>query len=343
MRFVGKVLLLVVVLGAPSARAQASDEDPTDRDSLIDKGLQLRREHRDSEALEVFKKTVKVYPSPRARAQVALAEQALGQWVAAERDLRDALRAADDPWIKSHKAALSGALEALGKHLGTVVLKTNVTPAEVFLNDAFVGELPMENLRVPAGQVRIDLRAKGYERASRTIDVTAESTVTEEINLVADPPPAAPAAPPVDAAPAVVIPAGVAPADPTVSKPSREPLSPAAQTRRAFAWGTLGAAGAFLGGAIAAQIVSEVKKAHYNDDSECFYGDVPREVRCGVYRGQAESAQTLATFGYVASGVSAIASAVLFFAFPNQPKSSDVTLHVDFDRSHATVSIGGRL
>jgi hypothetical protein len=342
MRFAVRLLFLVAVLGAPAAEAQSKDEEPTDRDSLIDKGLQLRREHRDSEALEVFKRTVKAYPSPRARAQVALAEQALGQWVAAERDLRDALRATDDPWIKSHKAALQGALEALAKHLGTLVLKANVTPTEVFLDDVFVGELPMETLRVPAGQVRIDLRSKGYERATRTVDVAAESTVTEEFNLVPDPPPAAAPAPTVAPQPAAAKPAEEAPDRITQKASVDESLSPAAKTRRAFAWGTLGAAGAFLGGAIAAQIVSETNAARYNDDSECLYGDLTRVQRCGVYRGQAESAQTLATFGYVATGVFGVASAVLFFAFPNKPKSSDVTLRFDIDPSRAAIGIDGR-
>jgi hypothetical protein len=346
MRFVGSMLLLAAVLGASSARAQADsppapgdgdNEGVTDRDSLIERGLQLRREHRDSEALEVFRRTVKSFPSPRARAQVALAEQALGQWVAAERDLRDALRATDDPWIQSHKAALEGALELLGKRLGTLVLSTNVTATEVFLNDTRVGELPMEPLRVAAGPVRIELRSKGYERATRTIEVAAQTTVIEEIPLVAEQAPA-----PV---PTAMVPTGEsAHADRPLPKAAPdESVSPAAKTRRVLAWSALGAAGAFLGGAIAAQIVSETKTSHYNDDSECLYGDLTRDQRCGVYRGQAESAQTLATFGYIASGVSGVASAVLFFAFPNAPKSGDVTLRLDFDRSHAAIGIGGRL
>jgi len=343
------MLLLAAVLGASSARAQVDatqtedeKEGATDRDSLIEKGLQLRREHRDSEALEVFRRTIKVFPSPRVRAQVALAEQALGQWVAAEHDLREALRATDDPWIKSHKAALEGALEVLGKHLGTLVLTTNVTPAEVFLNNTLVGELPMEPLRVPAGPIRVELRSKGYERASRTVEVAAQTTVTEEIPLVAEPAAAPAAAPPVLPA---VIPAdeGARANRPVQKAAPDESMSPAAKTRRVLAWSALGAAGAFLGGAIAAQIVSESKTADYNDDSQCLYGDLTRDQRCGVYRGQAESAQSLATFGYVASGVFGVASAVLFFAFPNKPKSSDVTLRLDFDRSHAAIGIAGRL
>ena len=354
MRFVGSLLLSAALLGASPARAQVDstpaqsesegdDEGVTDRDSLIERGLQLRREHRDSEALEVFRRTVKAFPSPRAHAQVALAEQALGQWVAAERDLRDALRAKDDPWIKSHKAALEGALEALGKHLGTLIVMTNVTPTEVFLNDTLVGELPMDPLRVAAGSIRIEVRSKGYDRASRTVEVAAQTTVTEVIPLVAEPAPEPVAAP--VTVPAAVIPAAeAANANRSVQKTAPdESVSPAAKTRRVLAWSALGAAGAFLGGAIAAQIVSETNSAVYDDDSQCSYGELSREQRCAVYRGQAESAQTLATFGYVASGVFGVASAVLFFAFPNKPKSNDVTLRLDFDRSHAAIGIAGRL
>ena len=165
--------------------------------------------------------------------------------------------------------------------------------------------------------------------------------MTEEIPLVAEPA-AAPLAAPV--APAVTPAAEAARATRPAQKAAPdETLSPAAKTRRVLAWSALGAAGAFLGGAIAAQVVSESKTADYNDDSQCLYGELTRDQRCGVYRGQAESAQSLATFGYVASGVFGVASAVLFFAFPNKPKSSDVTLRLDFDRSHAAIGIAGRL
>lgn len=41
--------------------------------------------------------------SPRALAQIALAEQALGRWVEAERDLRNVLHMSEDPSIARNR------------------------------------------------------------------------------------------------------------------------------------------------------------------------------------------------------------------------------------------------
>jgi hypothetical protein len=335
MRSIGCMLALVATLCATTAHAE-----PTE-DGLIEQGLERRREGRDAEALDLFRQADKEHPSSRARAQIALAEQALGQWLEADRDLRQALSSKEDPWITSHKGALDGALEVIGRHLGTVVVKTNVATAEVWLNDARFGELSADPLRVRAGQLRIELRSKGYERATRTIVVAPATTVTAEIPLT----PETSATPVAASTPLAFAAVDNAPREERRPRPENTDAArprPDA-TRRAFAWGALGAAGALLGGAVVAQIVREEKADHYNDDTRCFYGDLSRDQRCGVYRGQAESAQTFATVGYVASGALGIASAILFLAVPPPTKSRDWSLRLDVGSSHAAIGVGGRM
>src|ERR1044071_3638585 len=92
-------LALTCSLAGATARADPSSGE------MVDKGIQLRREHRDAEALAQFKRAEQLNPAPRIKAQIGLAEQALGQWVEAERDLNLALSANEDPWIADHEAA----------------------------------------------------------------------------------------------------------------------------------------------------------------------------------------------------------------------------------------------
>ena len=69
-------LVLVALLSASFARAQ-------DAEALVEEGLALRREGRDAEAAERFRAAYDVDHSARSLAQLAFAEQATGDWVAA--------------------------------------------------------------------------------------------------------------------------------------------------------------------------------------------------------------------------------------------------------------------
>ena len=306
---------------------------------LIEKGLQLRRQHRDAEALELFRRANEANPTPRARAQIALAEQALGQWVGAERDLHAAMTSAEDPWIASHGEALRGALAAIEKHLATLTVQANVTQGEVFLNGTRAGDLPLTAARVPSGAVTIEVRSSGYETASRAIELAPGASVTEELRLTASVVPYPSAAPASDAMSPRPTPPGERPPLVVQAPPL---VSPGDTTRRAFAWGALGAAGAFLGGAVIAQIINENRTSKYNDDAQCLYGQLSRDERCGVYRGQAETAQTLATVGYVAAGTLGVGAAILFLVNPAKPKTTGISAWLDVGTSGARLDIGGK-
>ena len=133
---------------------------------MIEQGVDLREQGKDVDALEKFKQAYAMSKSPRALAQIALAEQALGRWVDAEGNLQKAIAESSDKWIKSHKQPLEDALRTIQERLGSLdVLGT--AGAELRVNGAPAGTLPLSQpLRVIAGQVTIDLSAPGYERGS---------------------------------------------------------------------------------------------------------------------------------------------------------------------------------
>ncbi len=204
----GLVLPLLLVLARP-ARAQG-DPAAASSEALTRHGVELRRQRRDREALEVFRRAYELAATPRTLAQIALAEQALGRWVDAERDLLAALRTADDPWILRNRDALESGLSAIGSRLASLEVSADVPGAELWVNGTLAGVLPLPApVRVEAGSLVVDVRARGYAPVRRETSADPGGTVRESVQLVplvaqlssspATPPPApwvAPEAPP---------------------------------------------------------------------------------------------------------------------------------------------------
>ncbi len=170
-------LALVVLSVAPAARADASAE----AEALIAKGVELREKGRDDEALGLFKQALAMAPTPRARAQVGLCEQALGMWVAAEANLSAAL-ATDDPWINKNRAALEGALDTVRRRLATLEVR-GADDAEVFIDGVRVGKGPGP-FRVEAGRRMLEVRAPGFHPTARSVELPAGGVARETVTLV---------------------------------------------------------------------------------------------------------------------------------------------------------------
>jgi hypothetical protein len=154
--------------------------------ALLAQGTELRRARRDEEALHVFERAQAQRPSPEALAQVALAEQATGRWVGAERDLVQALASADDPWIAKHRAELTSALAYIRNHLGQLEILGSPAGATVLLNGARVGTLPLPApLTVANGEAVVGLAAGGYTPLSRKVTIEAGRLAREVIDLPA--------------------------------------------------------------------------------------------------------------------------------------------------------------
>lgn len=91
-------LLVAALLMHAAARAEPPDaaaipERISDVNAAVKRGMELRRAGRDEEALDVFREALARAPaSNRIRVHLAASHQALGQWVEAERFLREAMQ-----------------------------------------------------------------------------------------------------------------------------------------------------------------------------------------------------------------------------------------------------------
>lgn len=158
----------------------------SDADKLIREGVDLRRGGDDSGALDKFQRAFEISPSPRALAQLGLAEQALGRWVMAYAHLHRALEATGDPWIKKSRTALEAALGHVNDHVGQVQILGGSPGAEVRIDGAPRGKLPLERaLVVSTGTVTIDLVAPGLVAIQRTTLVHARESVRESFDALA--------------------------------------------------------------------------------------------------------------------------------------------------------------
>jgi len=109
-------LVLASTFALQSARAQAQSVCD---DALIREANEARRAGHDAEALPLLQRAWATCHTPRALAQVGLAEAALGRWRDAERDLSAALAARGDPWIARNLPRLEEARARVASQVGS--------------------------------------------------------------------------------------------------------------------------------------------------------------------------------------------------------------------------------
>jgi hypothetical protein len=175
--------LFWTVLATVSLPQIAWADSAADADAAISKGIDLRRQGKNEEALEQFQNAYRLAPSPRAKTQIALAEQAIGRWADAERDLTDAMSQASDPWIARQRTVLTEAMSVIRRHLGALTVKGEPAGAIVELDGEPVGTIPLPERHVTAGEVVVTVRAQGFVSVTRKVTVTPGELAAEVFRL----------------------------------------------------------------------------------------------------------------------------------------------------------------
>jgi PEGA domain len=273
-----------------------------DAEALVTRGLELRVQGKDDQALVLFKRADALAPSPRTRAQVALAEQALGIWVSAEAHLGAALAAKNDPWIEKNRAALSAALDVVKQHVGSLEVLGGAPGAEVIVDGAKLGVLPMAApWRIEVGRRSLEIHAPGYHSASRATEIVAGRTTRETIELVREQPSAPGAAA-----------AGGAPPPRIVVQP--DPGS----TQRIVGWIGVGTGAALLAAGVIGLVARQSAISSYNDDVACpGRSSALQPTQCQDYVSSANSWRTVSIVGFIGGGVLTVGGIVLVATAPS--------------------------
>ena len=290
MRFRCAALAAVLLAWPVAARA----EDP---EALVEQGLQLREARRDEEALAKFERAHAIAPSPRTRAQIALAKQALGRWAAAETDLADALAAMADPWIAKHRAALEGALVTIRTHLGDLVVTGGVEGADVTVDGARVGALPLAGpVRLEVGTHTLEVTRRGFYSVSKPVAIQSDAPARVALDMRARAPD--------DAGD------GARPPPIATPPPATTSSSGLGFTVAGVAMGVagLGLVGLGIGGVVArgAQVSA------YNDDATCPPIDAPmKPAACQSRVDSARTWEAVGVVGFVAGAALVAGGAVV--------------------------------
>lgn len=305
--------------GLRESDALAPEESP---DSLLAQGIEFRKRRQDRLALAAFERAWAIGGSPRALAQVALAEQALGHWREAHQHLETALRHTSDPWISAHHQTLNVALTEISSRLGAVEVSCNVDGAEVRVDGRVVGRTPLlEPVRVAAGNSVIHVLADGYFDAARQAQIDANAlarvdfTLTPLTQPLASTPDRSEPAPPaaeLSARTSRLAPLGVlalgAPPVSTERTSARDVLT--------YTTVGLAALGATVG--VTGYVMREVNVRLYNDDERCnSVMGTPRSVECGPEFRAWRRGEVIAIAGSAATGVFGLTALYLWWSEPD--------------------------
>lgn len=285
------IAFVLVLPGTQLAYAQASSTE-----QLIEAGVAARRAGNDEQALALFTRAWDVGHSPRARVQMALAEQALGNFIDAQGHLAEALAASGDAWIDERRPALEESLRAVRARLGRLDVRVDQPGALLRLNGRDAGTLPLAGpMPVMPGTITVTVSARGFAPSTRSVVVTAGQLSRERFELV-----------PLAVVAATTTPVPVAPAPSGATIPAdhaNEPTRPSRSPLSTIGWvaGGIGVVGVGLGVVFYAQSASAASR--YNDDARCLVGGATREENCGSFAADARSAQTLMAVSFIGGGL----------------------------------------
>jgi hypothetical protein len=258
--------MLLAALAAPEPASGAMSKHDQ-AEALVRDGIQLRRLGDDQAAVRELQKAYDLERSPRVAAQFGLAEQAIGRWADAAVHVGEALRSSADPWIAKNRKQLEPALALIKTHIGRIEVVGEPQGAALFVNGRAAGHIPTpEAILVNAGAVDVEVRAEGYARTARSLQIGGGQYQQVVIRLEKEPTGVAPAAlqdsnaVKMTAQQALVVGAANSQmAPPTVKSaltaPTSGPKTGPTTVRLALKWSALGLAGVGVGVGVTAAII----------------------------------------------------------------------------------------
>jgi hypothetical protein len=285
--------------GVAPPRIDSAPGTAPSEETLISRGVELREKGDDAAALGAFRAAYALAKSAHALAQIALAEQALGQWVDAEAHLLESTRHLEDPWISRNKALLDPALTEIQGHVGSLELSGGVAGAELRFNGVLAGTLPLTApVRLPAGSVALEVRAPGYLPVVRSVIIPSRGLAREPVVLVA----IVPTTPTPSAAPGVPNAAPNLPAGVAGVGTNGTTQGPGWTGRKKVALGLGVAAVAGLGVGATFMVIRDGRAKDFNN-AGCYTGNPAQTDPCASFKDKEQSALTVGIIGLAGAAV----------------------------------------
>jgi hypothetical protein len=310
---------LVALLALAALPRAASAQSPQDADSLIEQAKALRGAGDDAAAYELYVRAYGIARTPRAAGQLALCEFELNRWVDSETHLQEALRAANDPWVKRNRPILVDMMSKVKLRLARVEVTGRPEGADVEVAGRAVGKLPLPGpLRVPAGEIFVRVAAPGYKTDRRTVQVQAEELAQVTVELEPGREDLSSGGVPPGREPDPRLAGGVPVADVTSEGRPRT-----GSWQRQVGWVGMGMAGALGAAGGVGLLIRYLKTDEFNS-----YVNQTTKARCnaalankgggpcGGLLDAADQAKTLALVSFAGAGLVAIVSGILLATSP---------------------------
>jgi hypothetical protein len=175
----------VVLLGAVCATSPAFAAEDAVVEALIQRGIQLRRNSADEDALAVFLEAEKQDPtSVRVLLHVVTAAQAAGKWLMADAYMKKVSALSDDPYYRRHADAIEVVRRSIAARVGSFHVQGGPDGASVRLDGQLVGTLPMaEPTSIEAGAYLMEVHKPGYYRLRRNVTISGGVLTREPVEL----------------------------------------------------------------------------------------------------------------------------------------------------------------
>ncbi|HEY8089538.1 MAG TPA: hypothetical protein VIF09_16870 [Polyangiaceae bacterium] len=312
--------LAVVLLGAPSARAQAPSPAPSHdkvaAEALFEDGRRLAAAGSFAEACPKFADSQRLDPSAGTLLNLASCYEKLGRSATAWATYREAASAANAAGRADYVATAQRHAEALAPHLAHLtVAVAQPVDGMVIVRDGARVEHAEWGVAIPidAGSHTLEVTAPGHKGWSTRVEVAADGTEASATIPALE-------ALPVEVAPP---PSGVAP--PSPAPPAPETSSGGGQRVLGVIVGGVGIVGLGVAGAFAI-----VAKNQYNTSlGNCQPGDPNACNGTGVsQRDTARSSGNAASIAAAVGGAALVGGAVIWLTAPHSGASASVRVGV---------------
>jgi len=282
--------MLAALLSNGIVVPQAFAEDAV-VESLIQRGIQLRRDGQDEQAINVFLDAERQEPrSVRVLLHILTAAQAAGRWLMADAYMQKVSALKDDPYYQRHEDAIEVVRRAIAGRVGTFQVQGSPEGATVRLDGRQIATLPMKlPTSVEAGSYVMEVQSQGYYRLRRNVTITGGVLTREPVELNRVPPPREDVA------------AG--------AEPGGGSAASAATPEERSWWASPAVGWSLFGVGVASGVMSgiafgmrEDRAQTWNSESECIPSTgQTREEACGNFKDDAETYQTVGVITAIAS------------------------------------------
>lgn len=169
---------------AAAGEPTPSPEVMAEAKQRFDRGFELYEEGEYPLALIEFNRAYELVPNYRVLYNIGQVCIQLGQYANARRALTEYREKGGDGLSNDRRASIAKDLEMLDRRTAYLMITSNVSGAEVLVDDVVVGKTPLDAaLLVDAGVHRVSLRRQGYQQRTNRVTLAGGDQQTAAVPL----------------------------------------------------------------------------------------------------------------------------------------------------------------